>query len=437
MSLEKQVKDLNISYDDSANGNILARYSDKLKDSTKSVRVDKDKSDRATIENAIDPKTLKQMNKFITNGLLTKIDGCLSTGKEANIYYGINEETDKQYAIKVYKTSVLVFKDRERYINGEFRFKSFKNSNKINPRKLIRVWSEKEFRNLKRLKLHGFNVPEPAELRSNILLMEFLSSDRKGWPAPKLKDYEFANLEEVQSVYEEVLVNMRLMYQKCKLIHADLSEYNLIIHQGKVYIIDVSQSIEPTHPMAFDFLRMDIKNINDYFEKKRKLDVYMEKDIFKFISEDLEQVRQLYGPSIEDVEADLMLVTKQLKVKQTEEDEKEDEIFRSLYLMRDLNSLEEEDFAKFKEGKIDVFRTMVVDGIAELDSDDSDSGSEESESEEEYYEKEDKPMKGKRYEDKDDKKLRKQQVKEEKQEKRKVKMKKHVKQRMIKKTSKK
>jgi RIO kinase 1 len=50
-------------------------------------------------------------------------------------------------------------------------------------------------------------------------------------------------------------------------VHADLSEYNIIYHEGHLYIIDVSQSVEHDHPSAFDFLRSDIKNVEDFFAK--------------------------------------------------------------------------------------------------------------------------------------------------------------------------
>ena len=43
---------------------------------------------------------------------------------------------------------------------------------------------------------------------------------------------------------------MREMYQECKLIHADLSEYNLLYYTDLIYVIDVSQSIEHDHPMV-------------------------------------------------------------------------------------------------------------------------------------------------------------------------------------------
>lgn len=61
---------------------------------------------------------------------------------------------------------------------------------------------------------------------------------------------------------------MRRMYNQCKLVHADLSEYNILYHANHLYIIDVSQSVEHDHPSAFDFLRSDIRNIEDYFVKR-------------------------------------------------------------------------------------------------------------------------------------------------------------------------
>lgn len=58
---------------------------------------------------------------------------------------------------------------------------------------------------------------------------------------------------------------MRRMYHRCKLVHADLSEYNILYHDAHLYIIDVSQSVEHDHPHAYDFLRSDIKNVEEFF----------------------------------------------------------------------------------------------------------------------------------------------------------------------------
>ena len=111
----------------------------------------KDKAHRATVEQVLDPRTMLILKKLLTNGTLTQINGCLSTGKEANVYYGEcqKDEYKKEYAIKIYKTSILIFKDRDRYVQGEFRFR--KGHCSSNPRKMVKMWAEKELRNLRRI----------------------------------------------------------------------------------------------------------------------------------------------------------------------------------------------------------------------------------------------------------------------------------------------
>ena len=73
----------------------------------------------------------------------------MSTGKEANVYHAFAPLKAKEFAIKIYKTSILIFKDREKYVEGEFRFR--RGHCKSNPRKMVKMWAEKEFRNLKRI----------------------------------------------------------------------------------------------------------------------------------------------------------------------------------------------------------------------------------------------------------------------------------------------
>ena len=127
--------------------------------------------------------------------------------------------------------------------------------------KMVKQWAEKEMRNLKRLKSIGLNVPEAYLLKNNIIIMEFIGN--KGLAAPRLKD---ADLSEPQMIkaYFDVLKIMRKMYQEWKMVHGDLSEYNLLYFNDLVYVIDVSQSVEQDHPMSLDFLRRDWVNVNDY-----------------------------------------------------------------------------------------------------------------------------------------------------------------------------
>jgi RIO kinase 1 len=82
--------------------------------------------------------------------------------------------------------------------------------------------------------------------------------------SPRLKDAEIPS-SSCESLYTELVLTIRKMYHRCKLVHGDLSEYNILYHDEHLYIIDVSQSVEHDHPSAFDFLRNDIKNAEEFF----------------------------------------------------------------------------------------------------------------------------------------------------------------------------
>ncbi|KAJ2903917.1 Serine/threonine-protein kinase rio1, partial [Coemansia aciculifera] len=82
----------------------------------------KDKADRATTEQVLDPRTRIILFKLLNQGVVYEVHGCISTGKEANVYHAVTESGEHR-AIKIYKTSILIFKDRDRYVTGEYRFR--------------------------------------------------------------------------------------------------------------------------------------------------------------------------------------------------------------------------------------------------------------------------------------------------------------------------
>jgi len=95
---------------------------------------------------------------------------------QANVYHALTPDK-KHLALKIYKTSILVFKDRSKYVTGEYRFRR---GYSRNPRKMVRLWAEKEMRNLRRLKAAGIDCPEPLEVKENVLVMSFVGTS-DGW----------------------------------------------------------------------------------------------------------------------------------------------------------------------------------------------------------------------------------------------------------------
>lgn len=395
----------------------------RLDDVKQSQDRDKDKADRATNELVLDQRTRMILLQMINRGVVSEIHGAISTGKEANVYGAVLHPEDGsepvQRAIKIYKTAILVFKDREKYITGEHRFKG--GSEKGNNRKMVKLWAEKEFRNLRRIHTAGIACPDPISLKLHVMVMSFLG-DNKGWAYPKLRDAPVANDDEWKDLYIQLLGIMRRMYQVCKLVHADLSEYNILYHNKRLYMIDVSQSVEHDHPRSLEFLRMDIKNVGDYF-RRQGVDILADRTVFNFIiapdgpveeAEMNKSIEHLFETRPDIAEDDQAIADVEV----------DNEVFRNQYIPQTLEQVYdiEADGQKLGSGQGDslVYRSLLADqvvlpkdGNAEEEEgaqasgeseDESDDGAALDDSDSESDENDGRPR-GKKHQDKDEKKV--------------------------------
>jgi len=303
------------------------------------IRV-KDKSDRATTELVMDSRTRIILLKLIKKELLDEVSGCISTGKEANVYHAL-DSNEKEYAVKIYKTSILVFKDRHRYVDGEYRFR--RGYCRHNPRKMVSMWAEKEFRNLSRMKTAGIAAPQPMAVKGHVLVMEFLGKHMIA--ATTLKEVLFETSKEWEEIYISVVEILRMMYHNCKLVHADFSEYNILLHEGKVHVIDVSQAVEYDHPMALEFLRRDCANVNAFFEAKG-ITVFGLKQLFYLIIEKtLKCSKEYLKQALEE----------RKKEPKKDEERLNDELFKELHIPRTLFEVEPEKlYTASEEQLVDV-----------------------------------------------------------------------------------
>ena len=313
----------------------------------------KDKADRATTEQVLDPRTRMILFKLLSRGQISEINGCVSTGKEANVYYATNVNGD--CAIKVYKTSILVFKDRDKYVTGEFRFRH--GYAKHNPRKMVQLWAEKEMRNLNRLFMNAVPCPKPLHLHGHVLVMEFIGTD--GWPSPKLKEAQLSE-SKARELYLECVLIMRRLYQSCKLVHADLSEYNMLFHEGHLCIIDVSQAVEHDHPQALEFLRKDCANVTEFFRKNRVCAMTM-KELFDFVTD-----ISITEDNIEEYleKAQERAVSRGVELISAEEEVSE-AVFQQIFIPRTLDEVAtyEQDYKKIQSGEGRDIAYSTVTGL--------------------------------------------------------------------------
>nr|KAF6444970.1 RIO kinase 1 [Molossus molossus] len=419
----------------------------------------KDKADRATVEQVLDPRTRMILFKMLTRGIISEINGCISTGKEANVYHASTTNGENR-AIKIYKTSILVFKDRDKYVSGEFRFRH--GYCKGNPRKMVKTWAEKEMRNLIRLNTAGIPCPEPILLRSHVLVMGFIGKD--DMPAPLLKNIQLSEFK-ARELYLQVIQYMRIMYQDARLVHADLSEFNMLYSGGGVYIIDVSQSVEHDHPHALEFLRKDCANVNDFF-LKHSVAVMTVRELFEFVTdpsitpENMDAYlskteNQKYSEKTKAME----IASQRTKEERSSQEHVDEEVFKRAYIPRTLKEvknyerdmdimmkLKEEDMAMNAQQDNILYQTVTglkkdLSGVQKVPallenqvkekncSDSEDDGSSEC-SDADSEEQGDRARSRKPTADLDvDRKERKKMVKEAQREKRKNKIPKHVKKR--------
>lgn len=97
--------------------------------------------------------------------------------------------------------------------------------------------------------------------------MSFIGSD--GWPAPQLRSAQLSR-PGWASAYRQVVAVMRALYAWTHLVHADLSEYNLLYEpvSKRVHVIDVGQAVDVSHPLALEFLESDATNVTTFFQRK-------------------------------------------------------------------------------------------------------------------------------------------------------------------------
>ena len=154
---------------------------------------------------------------------------------------------------------------------------------------------------------------------------------------------------------------MRQMYQRCKLVHGDLSEYNLLWHKNMVYVIDVSQSVESDHPSALDFLRKDSSNVNDFFKKAGNLSVMTTRQLFEFVTSTMiEDTPEAEAAALDSImkhaDSNAVVMDKASENERRKQDQQEsvdEAVFMSQFLPRSLNQVADYEVSKMEDGDVE------------------------------------------------------------------------------------
>ena len=212
--------------------------------------------------NVFDQFTINDIIKLSKQRHFDELVSPLSIGKEANIFTARKVEDGKETfrIVKIYRLESCNFNKMYDYIKYDPRYYGLKKQR----RQVIFSWVQREYRNLMKSRENGVKVPMPITLMHHIIVMQLIGDEATGESAQRLKQSSPKNPKEF---FDKLLKNLALLYQKAKLVHGDLSEYNILNNKETPVIIDMSQSSPIDAANADELLDRDIRNMVNYFKK--------------------------------------------------------------------------------------------------------------------------------------------------------------------------
>lgn len=246
----------------------------------------KDSNPRKIVSGFLNDAAVKNIMKLESKGFFDDVIGVENEGKESVIIRVVKElwkngsdkentgknenKTNKEKenkieyrVLKVHRIEANKFQRVHQYILGDPRFSGIK----MERRSIVFNWTKKEFSNLKRAYEAKVSCPEPYAFLDNMVVMSAIL-DKDGLVSKKLKDTEIENHKFAEKLFDKILAEYKKLYQGAKIVHADFSEFNILLQDSKKpYIIDFAQGVHIDHPKSEEFLLRDIHNLCRFFRK--------------------------------------------------------------------------------------------------------------------------------------------------------------------------
>jgi RIO kinase 1 len=214
------------------------------------------------------------MSQLLNTEEITQVYSVIGGGKEATVLLAEDNQGDLVCA-KVFRFYTSTIKKRLR------------GTKHLLASDMAILAARQEYWNLYEIAKHC-TVPKPRFLFDNIVIMDFIPESPSSplVPAPLLRDIDLTPYDPEEMFYEalDILANMFL---KCRMVHGDYSEHNLMVqlHTGVLFTMDVSQSMEYNKKTFIDtpvriridravrMLEIDIRNLNQFFKRTYNIGV--------------------------------------------------------------------------------------------------------------------------------------------------------------------
>jgi RIO kinase 1 len=199
--------------------------------------------------------------------------GVLKTGKEAQVFLLRRAVPQTQrsclLAAKRYrKAEHRLFQRDSQYLEGR-KLRASRDTRAMAGRTaagramIATQWAEAEFAALRQLSRAGLPVPYPVQVLGTELLMEFIG-DPDGSPAPRLAETR-PDPASLPALWDQ-LVPALCTLARLGFAHGDLSAFNLLVHRGRLLMIDMPQIVDIiANPRGPEFLDRDATNIARWF----------------------------------------------------------------------------------------------------------------------------------------------------------------------------
>ncbi len=199
--------------------------------------------------------------------------GILKTGKEADVFLlrrGVpGGDRSCLLAAKRYRAAEhRMFHRDSAYLEGR-RVRESRVSRAMAGRTtagramIAQQWALAEFGALSQLYQAGVPVPYPVQVAGTEILLEFIG-DPDGTAAPRLAETRPRG-RELAGLWDQ-LVAALVTLARLGLAHGDMSAYNLLVHRGRLVLIDLPQVVDViANAGGREFLDRDAANVARWF----------------------------------------------------------------------------------------------------------------------------------------------------------------------------